>query len=231
MNTPSILGYQRGIHHKITTPKRHQHSRQQFPQIMPYYVSICVPCRNGTAWCSFDMLVRLIASTWIWFWHSILMDLSPTSASRSKWSNNIQQKQSDASTWPTCGWPLPSCQCRKACSQRRSARGPHRCPLDHDFQKKVYDFKFGTYRIIPYFTGVYSYMHFLAKPNSKHLQEYLLTLIGSWHVILLVKLLRQAPTMAGRTQIVFPRGTSTNSHMPGWIKVGFQKVPFLHTLC
>lgn len=150
--------------------------------------------------------------------------ISTFNASR---SNNIQQpQQSDASTWPTCEWLLPSCQCRKACSPRRSSRGPHNMQRGGAkvpswstilWLKNVNDSKYaGFYRIV-----------LLAKPNSKDLQESRAPnyLIGSWHVILLGKLLQQTPTMAGRTQIIFPKAhqqTHTSRDEP---RLAFKRVP------
>ena len=80
-------------------------------------IHVCVPSRDGTACCGFDNVRRV---------DCVHLGYMISTFNASRRSNNIQQpQQSDASTWPTCEWLLPSCQCRKACSPRRSARGPH----------------------------------------------------------------------------------------------------------
>ena len=202
----------------MDTQTQHHKTTQQFRQVMPYVsMCVCVPSRDGTACCGFDNVRRVDCV------HLDYM-ISTFNASR---SNNIQQpQQSDASTWPTCEWLLPSCQCRKACSPRRSARGPHNMQRGGAkvpswsmilWLKNVNDSKYaGFYRIV-----------LLAKPNSKDLQEPRASnyLIGSWHVILLGKLLQQTPTMAGRTQIIFPKAhqqTHTSLDEP---RLAFKRVP------
>ena len=188
-------------------------------------IHVCVPSRDGTACCGFDNVCRVDCV------HLGYM-ISTFNASR---SNNIQQpQQSDASTWPTCEWLLPSCQCRKACSPRRSARGPHNMQRGGAkvpswstilWLKNVDDSKYaGFYRTIPDCTAIPT---FWPNPTPKTFksQEHRITLIGSWHVILLGKLLQQTPTMAGRTQIIFPKAHQQTHTCLDEPRLAFKRVP------
>ena len=189
-------------------------------------IHVCVPSRDGTACCGFDNVRRV---------DCVHLGYMISTFNASRRSNNIQQpQQSDASTWPTCEWLLPSCQCRKACSPRRSARGPHNMQRGGAkvpswstilWLKNVNDSKYaGFYRIIPDCTAIPT---FWPNPTPKTFksQEHRITLIGSWHVILLGKLLQQTPTMAGRTQIIFPKAHQQTHTCLDEPRLAFKRVP------